>query len=119
MKYGVFGPRDFQNSEYENYQHIYNSLTSFSDATKIYSGGSRGVERLVERFAEETDIPFQLIRPDIEKHGVDTAFYIRNTEIVQNSESVIVFWDGTGSRIIDLIAYCMRVNKEVTLVPMM
>lgn len=118
MHYAVLGPRDFREEEYTNYTYVKSVLESFPDATALVSGGSRGVEELVHKFALETDIEFIKIAPVFKGRGPDAAFNIRNVEIMERCDELVVFWDGESSRVRDFIIMLMKRGKEVTLIPM-
>ena len=89
----------------------------------IMSGGSRGVDKLVQQFAEDNGIGFILFKP---YHLIDTKmeykprfFFTRNKQIVDNSDEVIVFTvegyelDG-GVR--DIIRYAKKRKKELLII---
>ena len=117
MIYGIIGPRDFNGKEYEDYDHIETLLNTFT-IDKIISGGSKGVEKLVEEYSESQGIECEIIRPNIQLHGHRSAFFIRNSEIIKACQSMIVFWDGTTQGIVDVLANTVRSGKRVNLVPM-
>jgi len=118
MHYAVLGPRDFREVEYDNYPYVKSILESFPDATALISGGARGVESLVHTFALETDIEFIKIAPIFKGRGPDAAFNIRNVEIMERGDELVVFWDGEAPRIRDFIIQSMKRGKEVTVIPM-
>lgn len=117
MIYGIIGPRDFNGKEYDDYDHVADILSTFG-IDKIISGGSKGVEKLVEEYSTDRNIEFEVIRPNIQLHGHRSAFFIRNSEIIRASQSMIVFWDGTTQGIVDVLSNTVRVYKRAILVPM-
>ena len=86
--------------------------------TRLISGGAKGVERLAEKYAEDTELDKHIVRPNIKMHGYKSAFFIRNTEILGMCDSLIVFWDGTEQSIVDVLSHAMKIKIEVNLVPM-
>ena len=117
MIYGIIGPRDFNGKEYDNYDHIEGLLNTFT-IDKIISGGSKGVEKLVEEYSDNMNIEYEVVRPNIQLHGHRSAFFIRNSEIIKASQSMIVFWDGATQGIVDVLSNTVRAGKRVNLVPM-
>lgn len=57
------------------------------------SGGAKGADSLAERFAKENNIETMIFPADWDKYGKN-AGYIRNKDIISNSDIVIAFWDG-------------------------
>lgn len=118
MIYGIIGPRDFNGHRYDNYRYVHDVLASFTDVDSLISGGSKGLERMVEQFAKAIGKPVSLIRPDINKFGATAAFTIRNQEIVNACQTLIVFWDGRMADTPETLAFAMRAHREVYLIPM-
>lgn len=61
--------------------------------SEIVSGGARGVDRLGERWAEETNCPYTRFPAEWHKHG-RSAGYIRNTHMANYADALIAIWDG-------------------------
>lgn len=118
MIYGVIGQRDHNGCEYRNFDYITQVMGSFSDADTIISGGARGVEEMVGRWATGAGKNFRIIPPNINVHGVRSGFLIRNTEIVSASDALVMFWDGKMDGYTDIISLCMREGMEVFVLPM-
>ena len=81
----------------------------------LVSGGARGVDSVAKRYATDNGIGFLEITPDYKKYG-RAAPIIRNREIVDLSDRVIVFWDGSSRGAGSVIDYCKRVEKLCTVV---
>jgi hypothetical protein len=120
MIYGVLGPKTFDGQDYTNYEHVKTLLSSFQDATKLISGGSKGVERLVEDYAKEANIELAIIPPDMTKHRQNlAAFTMRNIAIMQASDVLIIFWDGRNNpALLEAMSSSMQSQREVYLIPM-
>lgn len=89
MKVAVVGSRSF--TDYELLKKTLDEL--YPNITRIVSGGAKGADSLSEQYAKEEGIPTQIFKPDWEKHG-KAAGFIRNRDIVENSDMVIAFHDG-------------------------
>jgi hypothetical protein len=63
-----------------------------SDLTVI-SGGAKGADSLGREFSQKHGTQYKEFLPDWEQFGKRAGF-VRNAEIVKNSDYVIAFWDG-------------------------
>lgn len=61
----------------------------------IVSGGAKGADTYAKEYALENDIPIVEFLPDYGKYG-RKAPLIRNIQIVDNSDFVLAFWNGTS-----------------------
>lgn len=118
MLYGVIGPRDYKGAEYTNLDYVGRVLDGFPDNDGVISGGSKGVEQLVEQWAGRVRKPFHKIPPNIKLHGSRGAFDIRNSEIINKVDKLLVFWDGCTPGVVDTLAKCMLTGKPAILVPL-
>lgn len=111
MKIGVVGSRSFK-----DYELLKQTLDSLSfEITQIISGGASGADTLAEWYALEKKIPLKVFRPDWKKFGKRAGF-LRNTDIVKNSEHVIAFWDSLSRGTLDSINKAKNLNIPVTIV---
>lgn len=117
---GIIGSRDLGGVEYANYEHIKATLDMFDDISRIISGGAKGVERLVERYAKEKEIPFAIIKPDNSvSEDAMTVFSTRNIRIVDASDTLMVFWNGSYNQaVLAAMSKAVTSEREVTLLPM-
>lgn len=108
MKVGVVGSRDFT-----DYTLLCKTLSNYK-ISLIVSGGARGADTLATKFAEENNIPVKEFIPDwtIGKH----AGFLRNTEIVNESDIIIAFWDGASKGTLDSIKKARKQKKVVIVV---
>ena len=93
MKLAVVGSRGFNN--YDLLKHKLDVINEKRGITLIVSGGARGADSFAEQWAKENNVPTKIFYPEWDKHG-KKAGYIRNVEIVQNSDALIAFWDGVS-----------------------
>ncbi|MDR1354515.1 MAG: DNA-protecting protein DprA [Oscillospiraceae bacterium] len=77
---------------------------------KIISGGARGVDSLARQLATKHNIPFQCFLPSYTLYG-KAAPIIRNSQIVQNADFVLVFWDGKSKGSAFVIKRCQASSK--------
>ena len=109
MKVGVIGSRVFN-----NYELVVKTLSNF-DITLIISGGAIGADTLGEKYANEHNIPILIFKPDWEMYG-KSAGMIRNTDIVDNSDVIVAFWDGTSKGTLDSIKKAEKRGKKVLVI---
>ena len=88
MKVAVIGSRTFN-----DYEEVKRSLSAIN-ITLLVSGGAKGADTLGEQYAKENNIPTKIFLPDWNKHG-KAAGFIRNTDIINEAELVVAFWDNS------------------------
>lgn len=109
MRVAVIGSRTF--SDY----NLMKEALSEIFITQIVSGGANGADKLAERYAKENDIPTKIYLPDWNKHGISAGF-IRNTDIINDAEYVVAFWNGKSKGTLDSINKAKAANKEVIII---
>ena len=109
MKVAVIGSRSF--NKYENVVNVLSKLT----ITEIISGGAVGADKLGERYAEENEIPTKIFLPDWEKYGKSAGF-IRNTQIIEEAELVVAFWDMESKGTKDSISKAEKLGKKILII---
>lgn len=88
MVIGVIGSRGFN-----DYELLSKTLKEYNPVL-IVSGGAKGADMLAEKWASENKIETLIFLPDWSKGKSGAA--IRNIKIVESSEMLIAFWDGTS-----------------------
>ena len=109
MRVAVIGSRGF-----DNYELVSKTLSNI-DITLLISGGAKGADSLGERYANEKNIETLIFKPDWEKHG-KAAGMIRNTDIVNNAELIIAFWDEISKGTKDSITKAKKLGKKILVV---
>lgn len=102
MKIAIVGSRSLSVSNLEEYIP--------SECSEIVSGGARGIDSCAAKFAKKKDLPLIEFLPDYKKFG-KAAPILRNKQIVNYADLVLVFWDGAsrGSRFV--IDYAKKIGK--------
>ena len=109
----VVGSRYFSNKKY-----MYEKLNELvlegviNGNTIIISGGAKGADTLAQEWANEMDKPFILFPAEWEKYG-KRAGPIRNSQIVDQSNTVIAFPSKTSIGTWDTINKARKKNKHV------
>jgi hypothetical protein len=109
MKVAVIGSRGFN-----NYELVKETLSKIN-ITLIVSGGAKGADTLGEQYAKDNGIETKIFLPDWEKHG-KAAGMLRNTDIINESEVVIAFWDGSSKGTLDSINKAKKLNKKLIII---
>lgn len=115
MNIGIIGSRGFT-----DYTKLKSTIESYIMKEKfinikIISGGARGADKLGETFAKEFGIPTKVFKPDWDTYGKSAGF-IRNKDIVNNSDIIFAFWDGESKGTKHSIELCKQLNKPIVLV---
>lgn len=112
MKLAIVGSRDFSDYNFLK-QNVLQLIEIHSfKFTHIVSGGAKGADTLGHRFAIEHQLEMIVFKPDWKRFG-KRAGYIRNSDIIENSDIVIAFWDGKSKGTKDSIDKALKLNKEV------
>lgn len=93
MNLAIIGSRSFDNYGFLKKEVKTFIEENFLEITRIISGGAKGADTLAEIYALEFDIPVTVIPALWDVHG-KKAGYLRNVDIIENSDAVIAFWDG-------------------------
>jgi len=92
LRLGVIGSRSFN-----DYKLLCNTLQEYKHyKLEIVSGGAKGADSLAKRYAEENLLPYKEFLPDWDSFGKQAGF-IRNADIIANSDEVVAFWDKKSS----------------------
>ena len=115
MKLAVVGSRSFTDKA-TVFFFLDAYRETFGDKLVIVSGGCpNGPDNHAEMYGWKHDIPLQIYLPDWDKYGKGAGF-IRNSEIVENCDEVIAFWDRKSNGTRDTIRKAEKKNKEVIIV---
>lgn len=110
MKLGIIGSRSFS-----DYELLCKEVSKFEDIELIISGGASGADLLGERYAREHKIPTKIFYPDWKKFG-QRAGFLRNSDIVRNSEHTIAFWDQASAGTRDSINKAKELGIPITII---
>lgn len=114
-KIAIIGSRSF--NEYNKVKEVLNiAIKKLKDKDiMIVSGGAKGADTLGEQYADDNNYKKNIIKPNWIKYG-KIAGMIRNTEIIENSDLVIAFWDGKSPGTKDSISKAKNFNKKLIVV---
>ena len=103
MKVAVVGSRGITNKEL-----IFNTLARYNISC-IVSGGAVGVDKIGEEYANFINIGTEIYLPDWKKYGRSAGF-VRNKDIIKNSQMTVAFWDGKSKGTLNSIEYSKKLK---------
>lgn len=111
MKLAIIGSREFN-----DYELLQTTLERYKDKINIVvSGGARGADSLGERWAKDNNKKTLIFPADWDKYG-KRAGYIRNEDIIKNSDCVIAFWNGISKGTKHSIDLASKFDKPIKIV---
>lgn len=111
MKIGIIGSREF-----DNYTQVKDVMNEYVDKVEvIVSGGAKGADMLGEMWAKENNKETLIFLPEWDKYGKRAGF-IRNQDIVKNSNLVIAFWNGVSKGTKSSIDLCAKFGIPVKII---
>jgi hypothetical protein len=111
MKVGIVGSREFK-----NYELFSDAMKQYlSDISWVVSGGAPGADSLAEKWAKENKKMLTIYPADWFNLG-KRAGYVRNTDIVKNSDMIIAFWDGKSKGTKHTIGLAQKMGKECKII---
>jgi hypothetical protein len=108
----VIGSRSFN-----DYDLLSKTLTDLIseynlNIVKFVSGGAKGADILGEKWADNNNIEKLIFLPDWKKFGKKAGF-IRNEDIIANSDIVVSFWDGSSKGTKHSMGLAKKQNKKL------
>ncbi len=102
MKVAVVGSRNLTDIALEQYISL--------QVQEIVSGGAVGVDSCAAEYAKSRGLKLTEFLPQYERYG-RAAPIVRNKEIVDYSDKVLVFWDGSSKGAQSVIRYAQKTGK--------
>ena len=107
MKQLIVGSRSIESFDLSEYVPC--------ETDMIISGGARGIDRVAERYADDHKISKLIMYPRYDLYG-RTAPLIRNREMVDLADAVLVIWDGKSRGAMHTSEYARKKNKSLTVI---
>ena len=107
MKIAIVGSRKLTNIALE--QHIP------KDITEIVSGGAVGVDICAAEYAKKYGLKLTEFLPQYEHLG-RAAPIVRNRQIVDYADKIIVFWNGSSKGSLSVIKYAQKIGKPIDII---
>ena len=93
------------------YASIKSFLTIYS-IDEIVSGTARGVDRLGEKWAKDNGVKLTRMPADWDEYG-KRAGYLRNEEMAEYADAVILVWDGKSKGTGHMLALAKEHSLEI------
>lgn len=106
MKLAIIGSRNLTIDDIEKYIP--------EGVTEIVSGGAKGIDTCAANYARINNIKLTVFLPNYKRYGKYAAPLKRNLQIIEYSDEVIAFWDGTSTGTDYVIKNCKKTNKKIT-----
>ncbi len=81
----------------------------------IISGGAKGIDMIAEQYADQHKISKMILRPRYDLYG-KAAPIIRNHEMVEMADVVLIVWDGKSKGTKSTELYARKTQKRVIVV---
>lgn len=104
MRVAVIGSRGLTVNNLEKYL--------LEGTTEIVSGGARGIDTCAREYAISHGIKLTEFLPEYQKFG-KKAPLVRNITIIENSDIVLAFWDGSSRGTKFVIDKCREMGIRV------
>ena len=104
MRVAVIGSRGLQVNDLGKYLP--------DEVTEIISGGARGVDTSAREYAMEHGLKLTEYLPEYDKYG-RSAPLKRNITIIESTDLVLAFWDGSSRGTKFVIDNCKKLNIPV------
>jgi len=101
MKIAIVGSRTITQVDLDRY---------VSDGDEIVSGGAVGVDSCAAAYAQKKGLKLTEFLPQYERYGRGAPI-VRNREIVDYADKVIIFWDGSSKGTLSVIKYAEKMGK--------
>ncbi len=102
MKLAIIGSRTLTGISIGEYIH--------EEVEEIVSGGAVGMDSCAAEYAKRKGIRLTEFLPEYGRYG-RAAPIIRNKEIVNYADKVLVFWDGSSRGTLSVIKYAQKTGK--------
>ena len=91
-----------------------NELFALHKDMVVLSGGAAGVDSIGEKWADLHNVPIEHFLPDWKKYGRGAGI-VRNKQMVETADFVMIFWDGESKGTKFVIEYCQKLGKQFSL----
>ena len=86
-----------------------------SETDMIISGGAKGIDSLAEQYADQHRISKLILRPRYDLYG-RAAPIIRNQQMVDMADEILIIWDGQSKGTRETERYAKKMQKQLTVV---
>lgn len=119
---GVIGSRTITDKAlvYKHLDEMKQTTSLQGDQIVVLSGGAKGVDTLTQQWAKDNQVPFILFKPyflvDSQAEYNPRHYFTRNKQIIDNSDMIIAFWDGTTKGTAWGMGYARKSKKTLMII---
>ena len=106
MKIAIIGSRNIITADLDRY-------VACDD--EIVSGGAIGIDSCASEYAKKNGLKLTVFLPEYSLYG-RAAPILRNKKIVDYSDKIIAFWDGSSKGTLSVIKYAEKVGKPCEII---
>lgn len=106
MKIAIVGSRNLTVDNIEKY---------VSECDELVSGGAIGVDFCVSEYARKNNVKLTEFLPEYTRYG-KAAPILRNRQIVNYADKIIVFWNGSSKGTLSVINYAKKIGKDIEVI---
>ena len=85
-----------------------------SQIREIVTGGAEGIDRCAMEYAREKHLGLQVFLPEYKRYRRNAPL-VRNRQIIDYADRVLIFWDGESRGTAHSIRYCQECGKPLQL----
>jgi hypothetical protein len=116
MKLGIIGSNTIEDVDKVK-KLIYDNLPTKLEYLTILGGGGKGVANAAKVFAKENNVDFvEFLTYNLIDNKAEFSskyFFIRNKQLIDNSDAVIVIWNGDSKDVEYGIKYSQKKNLPI------
>lgn len=112
LRVAVIGSRDYKDPKLVTGYLM--RLLSMVPNFLVITGGTRGVDKIAEKWCLQYTIPCEVIRPIDEKDK--KSYLFRNIEIISRCDLIYAFWDGKSRGTKFVIDYAKARGKYIKVI---
>lgn len=113
MRIVIAGSRSF--NDWDKLNTELNQINDIFGIKLVISGTAEGADKLGEQWAEWNGIHIQRCPANWEKHG-NAAGILRNIEMANIADLIVLFWDGKSKGTKQMLDYCLKHKKFVKVI---
>ena len=119
MKLGIFGSNTIEDDK-KIHKLILDNLPTNKENLTILGGGGKGVASSAKSFSKENGIDFvEFLTYNLLDNKAEFSskyFFIRNKQLIDNSDAVIVIWNGDCKDVEYGIKYSQKKNLPIKVI---
>lgn len=108
----VVGSRTIQDAQ--AVERVLDKILELNGPFVLVSGGADGADGIAETWARKKGLDTIVHPADWDQHG-PKAGMVRNSQIINDADAVIAFWDGVSAGTLDSVRKAKTLKKRVVI----